>query len=65
MKFDSWTKHNKMVHNVLLMAQDAKKQWEKKKIATKGCRHYYIQGFYYVNVQYTGLFSANIIIYSN
>lgn len=29
MKFDSWTKYNKMEHNVLLMAEDAKKNCEK------------------------------------
>jgi len=47
MKLDNWTKYNKMEHNVLLMAQDAKKT---KRLPQKGCRHYYIQGFYYVQM---------------
>lgn len=35
MKFDSWTKYNKMEHNVLLMAEDAKKTVRKYYFATK------------------------------
>ncbi len=50
MKLDNWTKYNKMEHNVLLMVQDAKKLWENIILPQKGCGHYYIQGFYYVQM---------------
>lgn len=63
MKFDNWTKDNKMEHNVLLMVQDAKKQWENifchKKVAD------IVKYRAFIIYIYNGLFSANIVIYSD